>query len=364
MKKILLLSSMLFMIIFSSLAQPTINKSDMPVVGDTIRVNNSLSVNGDNYDTTGVNYTWNLSNLTSSSQSVDTFKNVLSTSIIYYVYFTGLANLAENAPNMVSINTPLLPVTITNVYDFFDNSTASFSQLGFGAKFNGTPLPVKYSNPDVQLVFPLTYGEKDSCDFSYNVNIPSFGYYGEKEHRVNCVDGWGTIINPIDTFQAMRVRSVVTAHDTIHVDTLINYGTSFNYTTTEYKWYAYKMGVPVMDISVRTGTGASTTIVYPNEPKNTTGIKADDSPCFILGLYPNPVNENTNLYFSLAKPSQLEVNITDLLGRNIKTIASKEYPEGFNSVPLDISGMNLGKGIYFVRVNSVNSSKIIKLEVF
>ena len=67
------------------------------------------------------------------------------------------------------------------------------------------------------------------------------------------------------------------------------------------------------------------------------------APCFILGLYPNPVNENTNLYFSLAKPSTIEVSITDMLGRNIKTITSKEYPEGFNSVPLDISGINLAK---------------------
>jgi hypothetical protein len=351
------------MVIFSSYAQPTINKSDMPVVGDTILVNNSLSINGDNYDSTGINYTWNLSNLTSTSQSADTFKNVLSTSIIYYVYFMGLANLAENAPNMVSINTPLLPITITNVYDFFDNSTASYSQLGFGAKFNSAPLPVKYSSPDVQLVFPLTYGEKDSCNFSYNVSIPSFGYYGETEHRVNYVDGWGTIINPVDTFQAMRVRSVVTAHDTIHIDTIINYGTSFNYTTTEYKWYAYKMGIPVMDISVRTGTGAGTTIVYPNDTRNTTGIKNIQNTLTFISLYPNPVNENTNLYFAFAKPSSIEVNITDLLGRNIKTIASKEYPEGFNSVPLDISGMNLGKGIYFVRINSKNDSKVIKMEV-
>jgi hypothetical protein len=124
------------------------------------------------------------------------------------------------------------------------------------------------------------------------------------------------------------------------------------------------MGEPVMKVSVRTGTGASTTIEYQNRPKNTSGIKDIESPVNFVGLYPNPVNENTNLYFSLEKPSQIVISITDLLGRNVKTIATKEYHAGFNTVPLDISGMKLVKGIYFVRVSSGNSSKVIKMEIF
>ena len=103
----------------------------------------------------------------------------------------------------------------------------------------------------------------------------------EQEHRVNFVDGWGTVITPADTFSAMRVQSIITAHDSVHIDTIINYGTSFNYTTTEYKWYAYKMGEPVIKVSVRTGTGPSiTTVEYQNRPKNITGIKYDDCAMF------------------------------------------------------------------------------------
>lgn len=366
MKKIVLLSIMFVLVVLSSIAQPIINKNDMPNVGDTIRINTSLSVNGDNYDSTGINHLWNFSNLTSSSQRVDTFMSIALTAPVYQLFFQLLSgcNLAGNQPNMVAINTPLLPITITNVYDFFANSSSSYAQYGFGAKFNGTAIPVKYSSADVQLKFPLTYGETDSCDFSYDVPISSILYYGEKEHRVNHVDGWGTVITPIDTFPAMRVMSVITAHDTIHIDTMVTYGTSFDYTTTEYKWYAYKMGEPVMKVAVRTGTGASTTVEYQNRPKNTTGIRDIDSPLNFVGLYPNPVNENTSLYFSLEKPSQIEVSITDMLGRNIKTIAIKEYHSGFNTVPLDISGMNLGKGIYFVRLSSGNNSKTLKMEVF
>lgn len=363
MKKIVLLSVMLLLVISSSIAQPTITKNDMPKVGDTIRINTTTSTHSDNYDSAGINHLWNFSNLTSSTQSVDTFMNILSTSIVYYVDFYS-ANLAGTLPNMIPFSVASLSLSITNVYGFFNNSTSSYSQLGFGAKFNGVPLPVKYNNPDVQLVFPLTFGEKDSCDFSYNVTIPSLGYYGEKEHRVNYIDGWGTVIIPNDTFQAMRVLSVITAHDTIYLDTMGGHGFSFNYVESQYKWYANGMGIPVMEIDVRTGTGAGTTITYPYFPKNTAGTKDMEAPIYSFSLYPNPTNGNTELYFSLTKPSQVEISITDLLGRNIKTIASKEFHAGYNSVPLDISGMNIGKGIYFVRVSSGNSSKVIKLEVF
>jgi hypothetical protein len=289
--------------------------------------------------------------------------SVLSTSPVYWAVFQLLSgcNLAGNQPNMISINTSIL--SITNVYDFFDNSSASYAQYGFGALFNSVPLPVKYNNPDVQLLFPLTYGEKDSCDYSYSISIPSFGYYGESDHRVNFVDGWGTVITPGDTFSAMRVLSVITAHDSIYSDTL-GIGLPFNYTTTEYKWYANTMGEPVIKISVRSGTGAGTTADFRYKPRNTAGITDLESPIACVDLYPNPASENTELHFSLVKSSQVEFSITDILGRNIKTIAGKEYLAGFNSVPLDISGMNLCKGIYFVRVSSGNSSKVIKMEVF
>ncbi len=364
MKKILFISAMFMSFIFSSFSQPVINQNDMPNIGDTIRVNISNSANGDDYTSSGSNHVWDFSNFTPSSQRVDTFKNVLSTSILYYIYFTGLsgATIAGTQPDLTPVSLPITTISITEVYNFFKEAATSYSQLGFGAKFNGTQLPVKYDYPDVTLYFPVTYGEKDSCDFSYHVTIPSLGYYGEKKHRVNYVDGWGTIITPVDTFQAMRVISKIAVHDTIHMDTLGSFGGfSFNYNETEYKWYADNMGTPVMKISNRTGTGAGTSIEYNNnQMSHVTGMPDIKATLIFAGLYPNPVNENTNLYFSLAKPSGVEISIYDMLGRNIKNIANKEFQVGFNSLSIDISGFE--KGIYFVCIKSGSDFKTLKLQ--
>ncbi|MFA4852353.1 MAG: hypothetical protein WC599_07540, partial [Bacteroidales bacterium] len=246
MKKFLFLFILFVLITNTSFSQPLIDQNDMPNIGDTLRVNISLSTNGVNYDTTGSNVTWNFSGFTATSQRVDTFMTVQTTSTLAYYLFFYDATLVGTQPDLTPVNLPITTISITNVYDFFKKATASYSQLGFGAKFNGTAIPARYNNPDVQLKFPLTYLEKDSCDFSYHVSIPSMGYFGEKKHRVNYVDGWGTIITPIDTFQAMRVLSKITAHDSIHLDTFGGIPYAFDYNVTEYKWYADNMGIPVM----------------------------------------------------------------------------------------------------------------------
>lgn len=360
MKKAVFLSMLFVSLVLSTFSQPIIDQNDMPNIGDTIRVNISISTNGVDYTSSGSDHLWDFSSFTPASQRVDTFMNITSTPAIYLMVFQLLSgcNLAGTQPDISTISA----ISITNVYNFFKKATASYSQLGFGAKFNGTPLPVKYDNPDVTLYFPVTYGEKDSCDFSYNVSIPSMGYYGEKKHRVNYVDGWGTIITPIDTFQAMRVLSKITVHDTIHVDTLGSFGGfAFDYNETEYKWYADNMGIPVMKITVRTDTGAGTSIEYNNKPRSHAGLTDIEASLMFVSLYPNPVNENTNLYFSLAKPSEVEINIYDVLGKNIKNIGNKEFPAGFHYLPFTTG--DLQKGIYFIRISDDSVTKVLKLQV-
>jgi hypothetical protein len=359
-KYLLLLPSILFLIHLS--AQPIINQNDMPSVGDTLTLNIASSVTGLDYATSGCNYTWDLSGIVPTSQRIDTFKAVSTLPQLYSLVFSN-ATFGVTAPDMVPVSTGLSVLSITNVHNFFLNETSSYSQLGYGAKFNGFALPVKFDNPDVVLNFPLTLGEKDSCDFAYFLDMSStLGmYYGESKHRVNYVDAWGKVITPVDTFMAMRVLSKITAHDTIHLDTLGGFGFAFNYTVQEYKWYAKSMKVPVMNISVRSGTGAGTTAEYPNLLNPHTDVSEFDPSLAFLDIYPNPADENTELYFSLIKISAVEIDISDMLGRNIKTFALKEYPEGFNSVPLNIQDME--KGIYFVRINAGNSSKVIKMQV-
>lgn len=73
---------------------------------------------------------------------------------------------------------PLVPVLeVTETYDFFRETSAQFSRLGFASKFNGIPIPMKYDNPEIIYQFPITYAETWASTSYTDADITGFGYY-------------------------------------------------------------------------------------------------------------------------------------------------------------------------------------------
>ncbi|MCP4704006.1 MAG: T9SS type A sorting domain-containing protein [candidate division Zixibacteria bacterium] len=71
--------------------------------------------------------------------------------------------------------------------------------------------------------------------------------------------------------------------------------------------------------------------------------------------YPNPFNPSTTFDFALPKASQVNIEIFNVLGQKVKTLADAEYPAGFYSVNwdgMDDNGSNVASGIYFYRMNT------------
>ena len=130
MKKILLLSAI---ILFSIrlFSQITIQQTDMPEVDDTFRVSLSTTILQDP-ELPGEDYFWDYSDLIPVSQRVDTFVSVYSTPLVYNAVFSlplfdPIANLASplaNPPDAIP------EVQITERYDFYKNSSASFTKAG------------------------------------------------------------------------------------------------------------------------------------------------------------------------------------------------------------------------------------------
>ncbi len=61
--------------------------------------------------------------------------------------------------------------------------------------------------------------------------------------------------------------------------------------------------------------------------------------------YPNPFNPSTNIGFSIAKTSNVELNIYDVLGNKIATLVNEQKNAGFYNV--DFDGSNLSSGVYY-----------------
>ncbi len=234
-----------------SQAQITISSVDLPSAGDTARLTVSQAPLGLNYQATGPNHSWDFSNLRNQSQEVDQFLNVSTTNFVYALYF---ANLPFNT-NRANIATPGTPfpanpiINITNPYNFYYKSASSYKQVGLGAEFQGIPLPVAFSQKDVVYNFPLNFGNQDTSASAWNIALAGTIYYGYNQTRTNNADGWGTLITPRGTYNALRVKTTIIGHDTISLDSL---GLNLNIDrpiSREYKWLVNGEIVPELQIT-------------------------------------------------------------------------------------------------------------------
>ena len=79
--------------------------------------------------------------------------------------------------------------------------------------------------------------------------------------------------------------------------------------------------------------------------------------------YPNPFNPVTNISFNLPQAMHVDINILDVQGRIVDSIASDGFNEGLNQITID--GNNLSSGLYFVQLIAgidVKYTKILLLK--
>jgi hypothetical protein len=90
-------------------------------------------------------------------------------------------------------------------------------------------------------------------------------------------------------------------------------------------------------------------------PPNATALK---------GNYPNPFNPSTTVAFDLAEPSIVSIDIFNLKGQKVKTLANKHFSAGTHTLVwngADNEGVPVGSGIYFYRMTTENYSSIKRM---
>jgi hypothetical protein len=74
-------------------------------------------------------------------------------------------------------------------------------------------------------------------------------------------------------------------------------------------------------------------------------------------VHPNPASSVVYLNMHLRDASDIEVNVYDVQGRNIRNLFSGPLPGGLRSMEADVSGLN--EGLYFVVIEA-GSQRIVK----
>ena len=343
---------LVFILAFShSRAQITLNSADFPHANDLYLMSDATAFPGMDATLTGANYTWDYSQLstTTTGQHMDTIFTVTNMNIIYQAVF-GDFNFLPNRSNQATHGSDFslgAMINITDVYNFYYNNSNDYHQSGFGAGINGIPLPTAYSPHDIIYKYPVQYGNLDSSASGYSVSLPNLLYYGVNRNRVNEVDGWGTLITPYGTFDALRIKSVIHEHDSVYLDTL-GFGYGFNLPAqTEYKWLGQGEGEPLLQVNV--AGGIVTSVVYKGF--NTTGIATVPDNNFDFMIFPNPVSGHLVTRYTLAGGGDVRFEMTGADGKTVLLSERKGETKGDHLLVLDIPP-GLSPGNYFVKMTS------------
>jgi len=355
MKKLFTL--LLLAIVIQGKSQITLTSADVPVSGDTIRLSVASPLSNVNFTQTGANFAWNFTTLVPDSQVVDSFLAVSSTGFTYSLYFSAFTGHPSNSAHK-GVDLSIIPgIPLTDAYNFYNKTSLKYEQVGLGATLSGIQVPVGYTNKDVIYNFPVNFNDADSSDSNFSISLTGTGSLYGNQHRVNHVDGWGSLQTPYGTFNVLRVVSEITAHDSVYLDTLSQGFGIDQPLTREYKWIGNNKRLPLLQVTTQEVLGVETitSIRYRDSVRVLpipTGIDEIVSTNDIQ-LFPNPSKDNSLLRFVSDANKSINISIVNLSGKEIQ---SKNYfaKNGFNEFLL--SSTNLSSGVYFVKINQADKN--------
>jgi hypothetical protein len=327
---------------FGTFAQTPIQiiRGDMPVAGG-IYLNsyaNPLNFTNMDFESTGMNYTWDFRSLSYENQIADTFKSLQSVGGAYAFIFAGAASYAVQ-DHSTGGGTGIS----SGVLNFYNNLLKSYSNSGFGFNFGGISIPVRFQTHDTLYHFPLNFSDSDTSFASYSMSVPFMGYGEGTIKRRNTVDGWGTLRTPYGDFQTLRVKSESWRTDSLYMDTL---GFGFRIPeihSIEYKWLAKNIGVPLLTVTKSDETGISLTssIVYRDSMRVSSNRLISSTKNSELKMFPNPSNGKITFTLPFDIKHSAVLTIINTEGKVVKQL----YP-ATQKILIDLS--DLPKGLYAV----------------
>jgi hypothetical protein len=82
--------------------------------------------------------------------------------------------------------------------------------------------------------------------------------------------------------------------------------------------------------------------------------------------YPNPFNPSTTIEYEVPSESHVQINIYDILGRQINTIINENQSTGSHSIlwqAIDEKGERLSDGVYFYQIIAGEYKRTMKMVI-
>lgn len=315
-------------------SQIIITTNHLPDAGDTLLTRNAMLLDDVDLEETGPNHTWNFGfdilEPLNMNGGIPCY-NVDDTPIVYQFMFNNPFDPEYNSDFGIGVEqADIATVNFEDAYMYYQNSNTKYAITGMGATINGLPIASHMDDPDLIYRLPLVYGNADTTDSELSFEVPQLGYYGLEQTREYQCDGWGTLNIWDQSFDVLRVRSVVNASDSIFTS-FINLGITLpRPETITYEWLSTEHIEPILKITTAGGfvTQVQTADIY-EDPSSIT-----EQQVFALEVYPNPAKNE--LYIVSSDNKVMSADIIDAQGR--KVVSTKVS----NRQPIDISALQAG----------------------
>lgn len=109
------------------------------------------------------------------------------------------------------------------------------------------------------------------------------------------------------------------------------------------------------------------TVVHVDDESTQAGEDQEDPNLKLHQNFPNPCNPGTTISFELPSADQVSLDIINLLGQHVVTLANRTYPAGESALTwtgTDRQGRVVSSGIYFYRLKTSTQTLIRKLALF
>jgi hypothetical protein len=347
---------------------PTITAADMPMVGDSLRVSQALTLptTAPPLTRNGANQTWNYAGLTPAAQRVVRYNEVSSAAgpLVQFTFNNPLFSPDTRATLASPQSLPLpagttITLPITDPLEFSSSTAADFRSVGFSATLSGTAVPVTYASKaqqDVIYRFPLSYGGGSDISNSFLATpaiVASSGYFSQKRQRTNQPDAWGTLTTPFGTFQTLRVVTTLADHDSLAIGGAPGQGLTLPL-IRQYKWLANGVHVPVLTITTTEAAGQQTVaaVEYRDSYRRVTTLATRDAATdATLSAYPNPSAVGTGLRLAVpASSGAFTLSATDLVGRQLFSQRFSGSPSG--AVTVEAAAFGAFRGVMLLTVQT------------
>ncbi|MBF4517862.1 T9SS type A sorting domain-containing protein [Flavobacterium sp. ANB] len=225
-----------------------------------------------------------------------------------------------------------------------------------GASFDGVKYSAFISKYNASGIADNSFGVKGKILRDFGTNIASFANDITIDHNNNLLVGYGVGLTSDYNFgiESYSLSGVLNTSFGTNGYFTTNFGSGHDYFET--------MLVQPDNKIVMAGNKGSFVMTRINNTKVLSTIDFAKT-ANEINISPNPVNDYPTLSLELKESADLSVDLYDTKGVLVSNLVkNKNYNEGSNIEQLDLSNINLSKGIYFLKINgNGKAAKTIKI---